>query len=77
MRNEDEEKKKKDILAKINQFTQLMEEISNELVSIYNDEKEEYYHEVIMKMLESLDSAQQTVRKAYNIALGRKFSQNQ
>ena len=76
MKDKNEEKRKDEIVTKINLFTQLIEELSDELVSIYADGKEELYHEILMRMLESLDAAQRTVRKAYNIALGRDLSQN-
>ncbi len=76
MKDSNEEERKEKILEKIDLFTQLLEELSGEIVSIYTEGQEQIYHEIIMRMLESLDAAQTTVRKAYNIALGRDISTN-
>ena len=71
-----DENRKNELMEKITLFTKLMAELSEEVVSIYNEGKEDIYHEIIMRMLESLDAAQTTVRKAYNLALGRDISTN-
>ncbi len=76
MKDNNEEQRKKEIIKKVNLFTQLLEELSGEIASIYTEGHEKTYHEIIIKMLESLDAAQTTVRKAYNMALGRDISTN-
>ena len=76
MKDKNEEKRKEEIITKINLFTQLMDELSDEIVTIYTEGKEKIYHEIIMRMLESLDAAQTTVRKAYYMKLGRNVSTN-
>lgn len=76
MKDSNEEERKEKILEKIDLFTQLLEELSSEIVSIYTEGQEQIYHEIIIRMIESLDAAQTTVRKAYNLALGRDISTN-
>ena len=76
MKDNNEEQRKEDIIKKVNLFTQLIEELAGEIVSIYTEGQEKFYHEIILKMIESLDAAQTTVRKAYNMAIGRDISTN-
>lgn len=76
MKESNEEKRKEEIIKKVNLFTQLLEELSGEIASIYNEGQEKTYHEIIIKMIESLDAAQTTVRKAYYMSLRRDISTN-
>ncbi len=76
MEDKNEERRKNELMEKITLFTKLMAELSEEVVSIYNEGKEDIYHEIIIRMIESLDAAQTTVRKAYNMSLNRDIPEN-
>ena len=76
MKESNEEKRKEELLEKITLFTQLLGELSSEIVSIYKEGQEKIYHEIVIKMLESLDAAQTTVQNAYYMRLNRDISEN-
>lgn len=52
-----------------------MEGLSEELNAIFFEGKEKEFHDVVLEMLKSLDMAQDTVRKAYFLALGKDKAQ--
>ena len=58
---------KKEIKEKVQRFKSLMEELSSDIVSIFNAGEEDVYKETVLEMLTALDEAQQTVKKAYNL----------
>jgi len=62
-----ENERKKEMLAKVKQFTLLMEEISEEIECIVVEHREDEYKDVIIEMLKSLDKAQQVVKRAYHL----------
>jgi len=65
--------RKKEMLAKIKQFTLLMEEISDEIESIVVGHREDEYKDLIIEMLKSLDKAQQVVKRAYHLFYNRQY----
>ena len=56
---------------KIRNFNELMKEISAELTSIFNENKEKEFHDELLAMLKSLDDAQNTVKHAYHLFISR------
>ena len=56
---------------KIKRFNGLMEEISQEFTAIFFEGNEGKLHDLVLEMIKSLDKAQQTVKKAYELALGK------
>ena len=66
-----ENERKKEMLAKVKQFTLLMEEISNEIEAIVVEHREDEYKDLIIEMLKSLDKTQQVVKRAYHLFYNR------
>ena len=60
-----EDRKIEKLKQNIAQFNHLMKVISEEFSSLVLTGNEEQFHDILMEMLQSLDNAQKTVRKAY------------
>lgn len=56
---------------KILRFNGLMEELSQEFTATFVEGNEKKFHDVVLEMIKSLDKAQQTVWKAYELVLGK------
>lgn len=65
-----------EIKEKITTFNKLMKEISEILNNMFIEGKEKEFHDVLLDMIKSLDHAQQTVRKAYNLFLSCIIKEN-
>jgi len=61
---------------KIKLFNTVMQNLSEDFTSIFQEGKEREFHDELLEMLRSLDKAQQIVRDAYNLFLTRKISEN-
>jgi len=64
---------------KIKRFNELMEELSQEFTATFFEGNEGKLHDVVLEMIKSLDKAQKTVKKAYELVLDKekveKYSQ--
>ena len=64
---------------KIKRFNELMEELSQEFTATFFEVNEGKLHDVVLEMIKSLDKAQKTVKKAYELVLDKekveKYSQ--
>ena len=51
-----------------------MKENSEQFTTILIEGKEEEFHDLVLDTIKSLDQAQQTARKAYNLSLTREIT---
>jgi archaellum component FlaC len=56
---------------KIKRFNGLMEELSQEFIVIYHEGKEGLFHDVVLEMIQSLEKAQEMVKKVDDLVLGK------
>ncbi len=61
---------------KIKLFNAIMLNLSEDFTAIFHEGKEREFHDELLEMLRSLDSAQQIIRNAYNLFLTKKISEN-
>ena len=61
---------------KVEKFTNLMNEISKDIITIYKEHKEDIYHDSVLKMIKALVESQEVVGKAYVIHLNREIEDN-
>jgi len=73
---ENQNKRKEDFQKKVKLFTVLMDDIAKEIDSICEENKENEYRDSLIEMIQALDRAQQTVRRAYNLFLSKTFTKN-
>ena len=59
---------------KIKRFNGLMEELSQEFTAIFLEGKEDKFHDIVLEMIKSLDKAQETVKKAYDLSNDEKLN---
>ncbi len=64
------------IKGKISEFNRLMKELSKDFSLIFKEGKEDMYHDELILMLESLDSAQKTIRETFHLFLSRTIDDN-
>ena len=64
------------IKEKISEFNRLMKELSKAFTQIFNEGKEEEYHDELVSMLKSLDEAQTIIREAFHLFLSRNIKDN-
>jgi len=60
---------------KIQQFNGLMEGLSQEFTATFFEGNEGKLHDVVLEMIKSLDKAQDTVKKAYELVLDKEKSE--
>jgi hypothetical protein len=60
---------------KILRFNGLMEEISQEFTIIILEGNEKKFHDVVLDMIKSLDKAQKTVKKVYDLVLDKDMAE--
>ena len=53
-----------------------MGDITKEIDSICEENKEDEYKDSLIEMIQALDRSQQTIRRAYNLFLGKTFTKN-
>ena len=73
---ENQNKRKEDFQKKVKLFTVLMDDIAKEIDSICEANQEDEYKDSLIEMIQALDRAQQTVRRAYNLFLSKTFTKN-
>ena len=56
---------------KIKRFNGLMEELSQEFTATFFEGHKGKLHDIVLEMIKSLDKAQKTVRKAYELVLDK------
>lgn len=61
---------------KIKLFNAIMQNLSKDFTSIFQEGKEREFHNELLEMLRSLDKAQKIIRDAYNLFLTRNISKN-
>ena len=72
MTKDPEDRQIEKLQQKLTNFNRLIEEISHEFSDIILLGKEDKFHDLLMEMLQSLDNAQKTVKKAYYLFGKRK-----
>ena len=65
-----------DFNQKVKHFTKLMRELSSDIITIYKENKEDVYHDSVLKMIKALAESQEVVSRAYNLHLNRKAKEN-
>jgi len=53
-----------------------MKELSKAFTQIFNEGKEEKYHDELVSMLKSLDESQRIIREAFHLFLSRNIKDN-
>lgn len=76
LEKENESEKIERLRQKIRDFNESMEDLSEELTTIFTEGKEGQFHDVALEMIKSLDKAQETVRKAYYLFLSKNKNEN-
>ncbi len=73
---ENQNKRKEEFQKKVKLFTILIGDITKDIDSICEENKEDEYKDSLIEMIQALDRSQQTIRRAYNLFLGKTFTKN-